>query len=181
MAESSWKLVNPATQAEWRTVEATSGAELESILTRMRAAQREWREVPVEKRIEACRPFIETFGAMKEQIALDLTRQMGKPLSQARREVDTTLDRARTMLCLAGAALRDEALPPKEGFQRFIRHEPLGIVLDIPAWNYPLLIAVNVVIPALVAGNAVLLKHARLTPLCGDAFREALAENARTA
>jgi acyl-CoA reductase-like NAD-dependent aldehyde dehydrogenase len=176
MAESSWKLINPATETEWRTVEATSGAELESILTRMRAAQREWREVPVAQRIEACRPFIESFGAMKEQIALDLTRQMGKPLSQARREVDTTLDRARTMLCLAGAALRDEALPPKEGFQRFIRHEPLGIVLDIPAWNYPLLIAVNVVIPALVAGNAVLLKHARLTPLCGDAFRDALAK-----
>ena len=69
--------------------------------------------------------------------------------------------------------MQDDALPPKEGFRRFIRHEPLGIVLDIPAWNYPLLIAVNVVIPALLAGNAVLIKHARLTPLCGDAFVDA--------
>jgi hypothetical protein len=72
---------------------------------------------------------------------------MGKPLTQAKREVDTTLDRAETMLRLAPAALQDDQLPPKEGFRRFIRHEPLGIVLDIPAWNYPLLIAVNVVIP----------------------------------
>jgi acyl-CoA reductase-like NAD-dependent aldehyde dehydrogenase len=83
------------------------------------------------------------------------------------------LDRAETVLRLAPAALQDDLLPPKEGFHRFIRHEPLGIVLDIPAWNYPLLIAVNVVIPALLAGNAVLIKHARLTPLCGDAFVDA--------
>ena len=75
------------------------------------------------------------------------------------------------------AALQDDELPPKEGFRRFIRHEPLGIVLDIPAWNYPLLIAVNVVIPALLAGNAVLIKHARLTPLCGDAFVDAFRQD----
>src|SRR5579864_9094655 len=110
---------------------------------------------------------------MKETVALDLTRQMGKPIRQSRQEVDTMLDRADTMLRLAPSSLQDEMLPPKEGFRRFIRHEPLGIVLNIPAWNYPLLIAVNVVIPALVAGNAVLIKHARLTPLCGDAFVDA--------
>src|ERR1019366_1550850 len=68
-------------------------------------------------------------------------------------------DRARTMVRLAPGSLQDDMLPPKEGFHRFIRHEPLGIVLDIPAWNYPLLIAVNVVVPALLAGNAVLIKH----------------------
>jgi acyl-CoA reductase-like NAD-dependent aldehyde dehydrogenase len=83
------------------------------------------------------------------------------------------LDRAQTMVRLAPGSLQDDMLPPKEGFHRFIRHEPLGIVLDIPAWNYPLLIAVNVVVPALLAGNAVLIKHARLTPLCGDAFADA--------
>jgi acyl-CoA reductase-like NAD-dependent aldehyde dehydrogenase len=110
---------------------------------------------------------------MKEPAALDITRQMGKPLSQARREVDTMLDRAETMLRLAPSGLQDEELPPKEGFRRFIRREPLGIVLDIPAWNYPLLITVNCVLPALLAGNAVLIKHARLTPLCGDAFADA--------
>ena len=53
---------------------------------------------------------------------------------------------------------------------RFIRHEPVGVVLDIAAWNYPLLIAVNVVVPAVLAGNAVLIKHAARTPLCGEAF-----------
>ncbi len=170
---SVWNLVNPATEEVFRTIEPTSESEIESILSRMRLAQQQWRDVPVQQRVEICFQFISAFRTMKEAVALDLTRQMGKPIVQSRREVDTMLDRAETMVRLAPAALQDDLLPPKEGFRRFLRHEPLGIVLDIPAWNYPLLIAVNVVVPALLAGNAVLIKHARLTPLCGDAFVQA--------
>jgi acyl-CoA reductase-like NAD-dependent aldehyde dehydrogenase len=174
MSEAAgWKLVNPATEEVFRTIEPTSQVELESILSRMRAAQALWRDVPVQHRVETCRQFISAFRSMKEAVALDITRQMGKPIGQSRREVDTMLDRAETMMRLAPSSLQDDVLPAKEGFRRFIRHEPLGIVLDIPAWNYPLLIAVNVIVPALLAGDAVLIKHARLTPLCGDAFVEA--------
>lgn len=165
-----WNLVNPATEEVFGTIERTSESELESILARMKIAQQQWREAPVQVRMDACREFIHAFRSSKESIALDVTRQMGKPIRQARQEVDTMLDRADTMVRLAPGSLQDEMLPPKEGFRRFIRHEPLGIVLNIPAWNYPLLIAVNVLVPALLAGNAVLIKHARLTPLCGDAF-----------
>ena len=170
---SSWNLVNPATEEVFRSVGPTSESELEAILSRMRAAQAVWRDASVQQRVEICNQFIAAFRSMKESVALDITRQMGKPLGQARREVDTMLDRAETMVRLAPGSLQDDMLPPKEGFRRFIRHEPLGVVLDIPAWNYPLLIAVNVIVPALLAGNAVLIKHARLTPLCGDAFVEA--------
>ena len=171
----SWfrNLINPATGEVFRSIQLTSESELESILSRMRTAQQPWRDVPVEQRLESCRQFISAFRSMKEAVALDITRQMGKPIAQSRREVDTMLDRAETMVRLAPSSLADDILPPKEGFRRFIRHEPLGVVLDIPAWNYPLLIAVNVIVPALLAGNAVLIKHARLTPLCGDAFVEA--------
>jgi len=173
IATSLWNLVNPASEEVFRTIEPTSESELESILARMKIAQQQWREVPLPVRMDACRQFIDAFRSMKEAVAIDLTRQMGKPIRQSRQEVDTMLDRADTMVRLAPASLQDEMLTPKEGFRRFIRHEPLGIVLCIPAWNYPLLIAVNVVVPALLAGNAVLIKHARLTPLCGDAFVEA--------
>ncbi len=166
-------IVNPATGDVYRSIRPTSEAEIYAILSRMRAAQQDWRDVPVETRAELCRQLIDAFRAIKEPVALEITRQMGKPLAQSCREVDTMLDRAETMVRLAPGALADEVLAPKAGFRRFIRHEPLGIVLDIPAWNYPLLIAVNVVVPGLLAGNAVLIKHARLTPLCGDAFVEA--------
>ena len=171
-------LVNPATEETFRTVEMTSEAELGAILERMRTAQKKWREVPVNERVEICCGFVDAFRSMREEVAVDITRQMGKPLAQAQREVDTMLDRADTMLRLAPQGLADETLEPKPGFRRFIRREPLGIVLDIPAWNYPLLITVNVVIPALLAGNAGLIKHARLTPLCGNAFVDAFRQTA---
>ncbi len=170
---SAWTLINPATEEVYRSVEPTPESALDAILSRMRAAQQQWRDVPVEQRAKICRQFIDAFRGMKEPLALEITRQMGKPIAQSRREVDTMLDRADTMVRLAPGALADDMLPPKPGFRRFIRHEPLGILLDIPAWNYPLLIAVNVVVPGLLAGNGVVIKHARLTPLCGDAFVEA--------
>ena len=95
------KLVNPATEEAFRTLEMTSEVELSAILERMRTAQKKWREVPVNERVEICRGFVDAFRSMREKVALDITRQMGKPLVQAQREVDTMLNRADTILRLA--------------------------------------------------------------------------------
>jgi acyl-CoA reductase-like NAD-dependent aldehyde dehydrogenase len=170
-----YTLINPATEDPLREVAYTTEAELAAALARARTAQRAWRRVPVAERVRAVGQMVPAFRAMADQVGLDITRQMGKPLRQARNEIETMIDRAETMCRLAEGALADEPLPPKAGFTRFIRHEPLGVVLDIAAWNYPLLIAVNVIVPALLAGNAVLVKHARLTPLCGGHFADAFA------
>src|SRR2546425_5714204 len=168
-----YTLVNPATEEALREIVSPTAPELAQAVARARDAQRAWRRVPVAERVRVVGQMIPAFRAMADQVALDITRQMGKPLQEARNEINTMIDRAETMGRLAEAALADEPLPPKEGFTRFIRQEPLGVVLDIAAWNYPLLIAVNVIVPALLAGNAVLVKHARLTPLCGGNFAEA--------
>src|SRR5712691_5800369 len=77
------------------------------------------------------------------------------------------------MVSIAKKTLSPDVRPAKKGFIRRIEHTPLGIVLNIAAWNYPLLIPVNVIIPALLAGNVVLLKHSAFTPLCGQAFEKA--------
>ena len=156
METSLIDLVNPATEETFRTVEPTSEAELAAILEECGPRSKNGATCRSTRASRSAADSSMPSAPCEESVALDITRQMGKPLAQARREVDTMLDRAETMLRLAPAALQDDELPPKEGFRRFIRHEPLGIVLDIPAWNYPLLIAVNVVIPALLAGNAVL-------------------------
>ena len=84
MTETSLiNLVNPATEEIFRAIEPTSDAELASVLEKMRAAQGKWREVPVDERVEICREFVEAFRSIKESVALDITRQMGKPLMQA--------------------------------------------------------------------------------------------------
>jgi acyl-CoA reductase-like NAD-dependent aldehyde dehydrogenase len=172
----TWSLINPATEEPYRTVAAISESELAAVVVRGRRAQRDWRQTPVAERARVVAQMVPAFRAQADQVALEITRQMGKPLAQSRNEINTMIDRAETMCHLAEAALADEPLPPKDGFRRFIRHEPLGVVLDIAAWNYPLLIAVNVIVPALLAGNAVLVKHARLTPLCADHFVDAFAK-----
>src|SRR6185312_5050740 len=89
----------------------------------------------------------------KDEIALDLAKMMGKPVAQGRGEVSGMAQRARHMAEIAEAAL--------------------AVVLDLPAWNYPLLTAVNVVMPAVLAGNAVIVKHSPRSPLCGMHFARA--------
>ena len=152
---------------------ADDAAALEAKLVAAVRAQAEWRAVPVAERVERVRAGVQWFRDHTEAVALDVTRQMGKPLVQARSEVSGLLERAEYMLSIAQEELAPELLPDKTGFERRIEHVPLGVVLNVAAWNYPLLIPVNVMVPALLAGNAVLLKHSARTPLCGQHFERA--------
>ena len=164
------QIQNPFTGDVVGEVPATSERELQQICSKARASLRDWRRTPLEERAARVRAGVAWFRANKESVARDITLQMGKPITEARHEVDTMCDRAEHMLAIAADALAAEVLPARPGFHRRIEHAPLGVVLDIAAWNYPLLIAVNVVVPALLAGNVVLLKHSGRTPLCGRHF-----------
>ena len=166
-------VTNPYTELKELDLPLLAAGDVDSVVRRGRGAFAAWRHESVAVRVALCERFVSAFEAMGEEIARDITRQMGKPLRQSRNEVAGMLDRARYMNSIAACALADEMLPEKQGFLRYIRHEPLGVVLDVAAWNYPLLIAVNVVVPAILAGNAVILKHSSKTPVCGQAFAEA--------
>lgn len=158
------------------SVEMTDEATLAGILEQARRASRELARMSVAERVALCERALERFEARAEEIARDVTRQMGKPLAQSRGEVEGMAGRWRHMQAIAEASLADVALPPKEGFERRIVKEPLGVVLDLPAWNYPLLTAVNAIVPAVLAGNAVVVKHSPRTPLSGEHFARAFAE-----
>lgn len=144
-------------------------------LDRAREAARALRKLSIDERIALCDRALTAFESRAETVAADITRQMGKPLSQARDEVKGMAGRFRHMMEIAKASLADIVLAPKEGFERRIAKEPLGVVLDLPAWNYPLLTAVNAIVPAVLAGNAVVVKHSPRTPLCGEHFAVAFA------
>jgi acyl-CoA reductase-like NAD-dependent aldehyde dehydrogenase len=159
-------------------VERTLAApvQIEAALESARLAQRAWRAVPMEERAAILSRFCDAFEAHRDAIAGELSWQMGRPIRYAPNEVRGTLERARHMIAIAPAALADIDVGPKAGFTRFLRREPLGVVFTVAAWNYPYLIAVNSVVPALMAGNAVLLKHSAQTPLCAERFEECLRE-----
>lgn len=151
-------------------------AQVEAALENARRAQRLWRSVPVSGRAAILGRFCDAFESRRDEIAQELTWQMGRPIRYAPSEVRGTLERARHMIGIAPEALADIDVGPKAGFRRFLRREPLGVVFTVAAWNYPYLIAVNSVVPALMAGNAVVLKHSAQTPLCAERFAECLRE-----
>jgi acyl-CoA reductase-like NAD-dependent aldehyde dehydrogenase len=146
--------------------------EINAVLGRAAHAQRAWRNAPIAERAAICTRFCDQFEARRDELALELTWQMGRPIRYASSEINGTLDRARYMIGIAAEALADVIPAPKDGFERFVRREPLGVVFTVAAWNYPYLIAVNSVIPAIMAGNAVVLKHSAQTPLCAERFAE---------
>ena len=173
MADNLLHVINPFNEEEVTALPLLQPDEVDAVVKRSRHAFSVWKDTPITERVAACERFMKAFEAIREETAKNITLQMGKPLQQALGEVSATLDRAAYMISIAGQTLADEFLPDKPGFNRYIRHEPLGVVLDIAAWNYPLLIAVNIVVPAVLAGNAVIVKHSSRTPLCGQAFADA--------
>ena len=109
-----------------------------------------------------------------DTLAAELTRQMGRPLAHSPLEIQRGFsERANYMADIAQGVLADIAAEPKQNFQRFVRREPLGVVLVIAPWNYPWLTSVNAVVPAILAGNSVILKIAQQTPLVAERYAEA--------
>jgi acyl-CoA reductase-like NAD-dependent aldehyde dehydrogenase len=148
-------------------------AELDAALASAAKAQRAWRDTPLSQRAELVGAFIDRVVEKKETLADELTWQMGRPRAQTPGELRGFEERGRTMIRLGLELLGDLQVSPKEGFTRFIRREPLGVVLVLAPWNYPWLTAVNAVVPALMAGNAVVLKHSDQTPLVSERMAEA--------
>jgi acyl-CoA reductase-like NAD-dependent aldehyde dehydrogenase len=152
-----------------------SAAGIERALELAQAAQRGWRALPLATRCASLSSAVDAFVARGADIAAEITWQMGRPIRHSPGEVRGFEERARYMLGVAPAALA--ALQPgdKAGFERQIKRVPLGVVVVVAPWNFPYLTAVNAVLPALIAGNAVVLKHSHQTPLCAERFLEAFA------
>jgi len=147
--------------------------EIQKVLKQARAAQKLWSKASIESRAEYCSVAVDYIVANKDAIAEELCWQMGRPIRYAQGEIKGFEERARYMISAAKDALRPVELPEKTGFTRYITREALGVAMVIAPWNYPFLTAVNAIIPALMAGNTVILKHSSQTPLVAERFDEA--------
>ena len=151
-----------------------SPVEVEAALARAVAAQQQWRRTAVDERALLLRATLGYFEQHRAEIAREISCQMGRPIAYSPGEVSGLLERAEYMIDIAPTALADIEVGEKEGFKRYIRREPLGVVAIVAPWNYPYLTACNGIFPALMAGNAVLLKHSSQTPLAAERFAEAM-------
>lgn len=170
------KTISPVDGSVYVERPLAAAALINATLDQAVRAQHAWRTVPIVERAKVCTRFCDAFEARRDAIALELTWQMGRPIRYSANEVRGTLERARYMIDAAPEALADVDAGPKADFKRFVRREPLGVIFTVAAWNYPYLIAVNSVVPAIMAGNAVVLKHSAQTPLCAERFAETFRE-----
>lgn len=166
--------ISPIDGAAVATRPVASEAEIAAALADARKAQREWRRAPIAERAAILTRAVDAMLAMGGEIGPELTRQMGRPIRYAAGELRGFEERARHMIAIAQTALAPVIPEPRAGFTRYVSREPAGIVFTIAPWNYPYLTAVNTVIPALMAGNAVILKHAAQTLLVGERFQMAM-------
>ena len=168
------KTITPVDGSVYVERTLASGKQVDDALARAVKAQKAWKQVPVGERAAICRRMAEWCVSRAGQLAEELSWQMGRPVSQTPGELKRGFhERAMYMCDIAEETLKDLEVGDKPGFRRFIRREPLGVVLVVAPWNYPWLTSVNAVLPALLAGNSVILKMAAQTPLVAERYAEA--------
>ncbi len=168
------QIINPATGRAVREVETDTKTTLEKKFQSLRDAQASWASVPLKERMTVIERFHTLLAEEIEKLAADLTLEVGKPLQQSRNEVNGARTRVSWMLRHAEQYLSDEVMSDDGNMEERIKYEPLGVICNISAWNYPWLVGVNVVIPALLAGNAVMYKPSEYSTLTGMHMRRLL-------
>ncbi|MCP5526639.1 MAG: aldehyde dehydrogenase family protein [Verrucomicrobiales bacterium] len=153
-----------------------STSDIDAVLRRARTAQRHWASQPLEQRQVLLTRLVDVLVGWRAELAREITLQMGRPRSQSPGEIRGLEERARYMIEVAPDALRPHQPAAREGFTRYVQRAPLGIVAVIAPWNYPYLTSINSVAPALLAGNAVVIKHSHQTPLCAERYAQAADE-----
>jgi len=159
---------SPVDGREYARRPLATETEVEGALAQARRAQREWARTPLEERCATMLRFLAAMEAMNPDIVPEIAWQMGRPVRYGG-ELRSLSERVLAMVDQAPAALA----PFVAGAGRAVVRAPAGLVLVIAPWNYPFLTAVNTIVPALLAGNAVILKHSAQTPLAGERFAEA--------
>ena len=167
------KIISPIDGRVYAERPLASGAEIETAVAKAKRARQIWGEVTVAERAKFLNHFVDALLGKNDEIVPELAWQMGRPVrfGGEKRGVE---ERSRHMIAIAEESLKPVEKTDKPGFRRMIAREPLGTVMVIAPWNYPFLTAVNSIVPGLMAGNAVILKHASQTLLVGERFAEAM-------
>ena len=161
------KIVNPATEEIIREIAEDDWETLSQKLIKLQKAQTEWVKQPLLNRIQILTQYSSLLERDLELLAHTLTEEVGKPLQQSRNEINGSRSRIAWLTANAERYLADETMQEDATIKELIRYEPLGVIGNISAWNYPYLVGTNVFVPALLAGNAVFYKPSEYATLTG--------------
>jgi acyl-CoA reductase-like NAD-dependent aldehyde dehydrogenase len=161
------KIINPATEEVIRELAEETGEALTRKFDLLKSSQESWSHVPLQERTNILKAFSELLEKNIESLAATLTSEVGKPLQQSRNEINGARTRIQWLTDNASKYLSDEVMSVNDTVEEKIAYDPLGVVCNISAWNYPYLVGVNVFVPALLAGNAVMYKPSEYATLTG--------------
>jgi len=167
------RCISPVNGETYAEREALGLDAAQAAVARARAAQAGWAALPLETRIERVRGAITALNGMKERVVEELAWQMGRPTRYGG-EYGGINERADYMTGIAAEALAPLVTQDDAGFERRIEFDPQGVVFVIAPWNFPYMTALNSIVPALISGNSVVLKHASQTLLVGERLEEAM-------
>ena len=170
------KTISPVDGSVYVERALAEAAHIERTLAAAHRIQPSWAAMPLPDRAALLHRWVDCFLSHRDELLPELAWQMGRPMVAAPGELAGFEERFRHMIGIAGPALEDRQVGVKPGFNRFIRRVPLGVVFTVAPWNYPYLTAVNSIVPALMAGNTVILKHSAQTPLCAERLDQAARE-----
>src|SRR5262244_2300705 len=174
MTSNLQQTISPVDGSIYAERQLATPQEIENALAKAGASQAAWKRAPVAGRVAVCKRMLDWLVERADEIGEELTWQIGRPIAYSPNEIRRGFqERVNYMTAIAERELADVELEPKENFKRFIRREPVGVVLALAPWNYPWLASVNAVVPALLAGNSVILKIAPQTPLVAERYAEA--------
>jgi acyl-CoA reductase-like NAD-dependent aldehyde dehydrogenase len=171
---STFNVINPATEEVLAALDEDNQQTIQEKYNLVKKGQAAWAQVPLTERINCIRQFDQALGEQIEKLAGILSDEVGKPIQQARNEINGARGRIAFFLNNSEKWLQDEWMVLDGATKERISYEPLGIIANISAWNYPYLVGVNVFIPALIGGNAVLYKPSEFSSLTGLAIRDLL-------
>lgn len=166
------RIISPIDGSIYAERAYASDTAIQAAVTAASQAQPGWAATSIAERAHYCRLALDALAAMQDEIIPEIAWQMGRPTRYGG-ENGGVQERGQYMIDIAEEALEPYVPAQKDGFRRYVKHVPLGVVMIIAPWNYPYLTAVNTIIPALMAGNTVLLKHATQTLLTGERFAQA--------
>ncbi len=173
---SIFKTISPIDNKVYVEQELHTKKDIDEVIKKSICAQKLWQKISLEERKEYLQKFIDILVSQETKICEELTYQIGRPISHSVFEIRGFKQRADYLMQISQQSLKDFYPEKIDGFKRYIKKVPLGTVALLSPWNYPFLTSVNILIPALLAGNSVILKHSSQTPLVALRYKRAFEE-----
>ena len=167
------KTITPIDNSVYLERPLSTEAEIDKVIESSKKSFQSWKNTSIEDRITIINKFIDNLIALKPEVSKEICWQIGRPISQCGNELRGFEERSRHMVKIAKESLQNIPATKNDEFDNYIYKSPLGVIFVMAPWNYPIITATNTIVPALLAGNTILIKHSSQTPRCAELIAQA--------